>query len=724
MTQRIVKNYKIATKYSETKPLIPEVQKSADSQRSALGFLASSVYEEYARNERLYVLVNDLPEGRIYAGHLLFDMRYPRATIRQMFIAPGHRRGGLATFLLDHLRDILTSFGFTSIYARVALDLLDSNIFWEKQRFYIQRQEKGGATKNRKILVRCHELESPQLFPTSGINSENPLGLTFTPSDIIPLYLLDLNVLFDLAGPRRKRHDNALSIFQAERMNFCRLAISTEIREELKRTRLAEKTDPMEGFIDIFPSFPLVKPKETTQLISELSSIVFPHKQKDSFSSNDWSDLSHVATAIQHDLAGLITNDAAILSSAPLIKTKYGIEIISTAAFELNDVTPSNKSSHYTSNNSTLNLLEVKRENDLEIHKLLSTLRLTGSTIASGWIPTVEQEKIAMRRAVWSHNELIGYLTWSSRSTSGATTARLAVDETSPHALHAARILLIYLLEQLTPNGPTQVNLELPSHQSHSREIAVGFGFKGTSSMHCLTKLVLGQVITQENWSHTRDTLSNKSGLKLPIKPPIISKEEQYIQILTPSGNREHVSLEILESSLSPALFCLPGRPAVITPVQRSFSEPLLGHSLQGSFLPFSTASLFQDRHYVSSSNTLKHFKTGTLIFFYESTKQKGRCELVAIARVRQAYLKPTESLDNKTLEQSVLDTGSLSIIGKSKMKTITVFDNIFPLPNPVPLRFLQEIGCGKPTDLITTKPISDYQLEKILQQAFQNEKR
>ncbi|WP_368044867.1 GNAT family N-acetyltransferase [Pseudomonas koreensis] len=144
MTQRIIKNYKIATKYSEIKSLIPHVQKSADSQRSALGFLASSVYEEYARNERLYVLVNDLPDGRIYAGHLLFDMRYPRATIRQMFVDPEHRRGGLATLLLDHLRDILTSFGFTSIYARVALDLLDSNKFWERQRFYIQRQEKGG----------------------------------------------------------------------------------------------------------------------------------------------------------------------------------------------------------------------------------------------------------------------------------------------------------------------------------------------------------------------------------------------------------------------------------------------------------------------------------------------------------------------------------------------------------------------------------------------------
>ncbi len=719
MTARTLDQFEIISGYKNTKPLLPQVQEAADANRSSLGFFASSVYAEFAKNDHLYILIEKHPEGPRYAGHLLFDSRFPRATIRQMFSHPDYRRNGVATRLLNHLRSALTQAGFTSIYARVAEDLIDSNQFWEKQRFYIQRVEKGGASKNRQILVRCLELESPQLFPTSGINSDNPLGLTTTPANVVPLFLLDLNVLFDLAGPRRLRHAEAINLFQAERMNFCRLAISNEIRLELQRTRLPGKTDPMEGYIDIFPSVPLLQAKEHQPLINELASLIFPDKPQENLTANDISDIRHVATAIQHDLAGLITNDRAVLDAANKIEGKYGVEIVSTAAFEISEAATSVKNSFETSKSSTLNLAEALIEDGTAIHTLLSKLKLPGSTIANGWLPTEEKEKIAIRRTVWSSDTLVGYLTWSARAAVGVTTARIAVDETHPQALNSARILLIYLLEQLMPLGPRQVTIELPAHQSHVREIAVGFGFKGTQHQNCLTKLILGKVLTSKTWHTHQSELATKSGLKLPIEAPTYRGADQYIPILTPYGNREHVTFDILESALSPALLCLPGRPAVITPVQRSFSEPLLGHSPQGSLLPLGTASLFKDRHYVSSSSTLKHFKRGTLILFYESSKQRGSSEIIAIARVRQAYLKPSEFLDETDLEQSVLNTESIILIGKSKMKTVTIFDNIFPLPNPVPLSTLQKLGCGRPNDLITTKPITDIQLQEILQEAF-----
>ena len=93
--------------------------------------------------------------------------------------------------------------------------------------------------------------------------------------------------------------------------------------------------------------------------------------------------------------------------------------------------------------------------------------------------------------------------------------------------------------------------------------------------------------------------------------------------------------------------------------------------------------------------------------------------ELVAIARVCHAYHKQTDTIDNSDLEQSVLTPTSLPKIGKSVVKTVTVFDNIFPLPRPVPMKFLKEQGCGQPNDLITTKPITDKQLQAILSEAF-----
>jgi len=722
LQERIMKTrhdqFEVVSGYSNTALFLNEVQESADQHRNSLGFFAKSVFEEFARRDHLYVLIEKSPEGPRYAGHLLFQRRFPRGRIVQMFTLQKYRRLGLATKLLNHLKNSLTQNGFISIYARVAEDLIDANAFWAKQQFYVQRVEKGGAARNRQILVRCHELVSHQLFPTSGINADNPLGLTISSSNVTPLFLLDLNVLFDLS-PRRLRRDEAAGLFQAERMNFCRLAISNEIREELQRTATQGKTDPMEAFISIFPSYPLLQGKESEQIINELASLIFPDKkEKTQFNANDHSDLRHVATVIQHDLAGLITNDGAILSAASQIKAKYGAEVLSPAAFKLDDTTSRFNNEFETLENSTLKLLEVSVKDEPAVHALLSKLNLSGSIIA-GWLPTGMQSSIAKRYAVWNDGILVGYVTWSAKSSAGLMNVRIAIDEANSQAVNAARVILIYMLEQQTSQGAHQVRIELPSHQSYVRELATEFGFRGTQDQHCLTKLVLGNVLTSETWNARQNELATKSGLKLPATIPAYRNVDQQIQVLTPDGNKTHVTLDVLESLLSPALLCLPGRPAVITPVQRNFSEPLLGHSRQGSLLPHSTVSLFQNRHYLSSHRTLRHFKRGTLILFYESTKQKGRGEIVAIARVRQAYLKPNDSLETSDLEQSVLNMNNITSIGKSNMKTVTVFDNIFPLPNPVPLKTLKRIGCGRPNDLITTHPVTNVQLLDILREAF-----
>jgi len=712
-------SFKVISGKDAIAPFINDVQKAADEHRNSLGFFPKSVYEEFARRGYLYVLVETTQNGYVYAGHLMFDCTFPRAKIVQMFTLQKYRRSGLATKLINHLQEFLTQKSFTSIYARVAEDLLEANAYWDRQQFYVQRIEEGGSTRKRKILVRCHELASPQLFPSSGINADNPLGLATSSTSDTPLYLLDLNVLFDLS-PRRLRHEEAASLFQAERMNFCRLAISTEIRDELQRTAQQGRTDPMESFINIFPAFPLFQDNDSDTLLEDLASMIFPEKKdKAQLSPNDKSDLRHVATVIQRNLAGLITNDGAILEASQQITSKYGVEVLSPSTFRLEDSAPHGNNQFETSNNATLTLLEVSNTDEIAIHTLLSKLKLPGSTISTGWLPTESHSRIATRCAVWNDTILVGYLTWSARDKTGSVIARAAVDETNLHALSATRILLIYLLEQLSPNGPYQVRLEFPPHQSYIRELASGFGFSRSPVQNSLSKIILGGVLTSKTWSVYQDKLARKSNLKLPTSIPTYRSIDQQIQILTPDGNQTHVTLDSLESLLSPALFCLPGRPAVITPVQRSFSEALLGHSRQASFLPMSTASLYQDRHYLSSPRTLPHFKRGTLILFYESTKQKGRSEIVVIARVRQAFLKPSNTFDESDLTQSVLTATSLPNIGKSNMKTVTVFDNIYPLPHPVPLRTLQRIGCGRPNDLITTHPISDAQLQEILQEAF-----
>lgn len=107
-------------------------------------------------------------------------------------------------------------------------------------------------------------------------------------------------------------------------------------------------------------------------------------------------------------------------------------------------------------------------------------------------------------------------------------------------------------------------------------------------------------------------------------------------------------------------------------------------------------------------------------MLFYESNPPRGKGELVAIARVRRSYLKDIATIDNSDLEQSVLSPEALSDIGRAQIKTVTVFDNLFALPVPISLERLQQLDCGSPNDLITTRAISDTQLQQILAEAFE----
>jgi len=226
-------------------------------------------------------------------------------------------------------------------------------------------------------------------------------------------------------------------------------------------------------------------------------------------------------------------------------------------------------------------------------------------------------------------------------------------------------------------------------------------------------------VATKANWHRRRAELAEISGLKMEQQFPQYRRIEQQVSYVTQGGDHGYETLERIETLLSPALFCLLGRPAVITPIRHEYAQLLLGHSRQGSLLPAPASNLFQDRHFISGPNAFALLKRGTLMFFYESNPPRGRGELVAVARVRRSYLKDGATLGDIDLRQSVLSQETLSDIGSMEMKTVTVFDNLFALPTPINLERLQQLDCGRPIDLITTRSIGDTQLQQILAEAF-----
>jgi GNAT superfamily N-acetyltransferase/predicted nucleic acid-binding protein len=425
---------------SDVQPYLADVVRWGDSDKVALGFLPTQVYGLQAQKGNLFVATT-LSAGRLhYAGHLLFDARHPRARVLQIFVMPDARRHGTAKRLLDRLKEHLTELHYISIYAGVAEDLSDANAFWERNGFYVQRTRPGGKTRDRTILARSHELSSPQLFERSGISAGNPFGLGNEFQDQKPIYLLDLNVLFDL-GPRRPRKELALDVFHAERHGACQLALSAELRAELVRTATAaQRSDPMHNWAAIFITFPVPPDAEKAELIKALSALVFPERARTlNFSANDLSDLTHLATAVHHRLAGFITNDDTILSAAGQIERKFDLHVVSPLVFQPPcDPTEREEQFETTTAGATLTAAPMPADNEDLLGKMLRGLGVVDSDAIAHWGALDTAERTVQRVAVASADRLVGYLACPRQMETSVVTGRLALDEADPHARPAA----------------------------------------------------------------------------------------------------------------------------------------------------------------------------------------------------------------------------------------------------------------------------------------------
>jgi len=709
--------FEIITSAMGVMPYLKDVQSAADNNTKALGFLPSSVYEEYARQGGLYVAILTAEGYASYAGHLLFDQRYPRAHILQIFCVKNFRNSNIAKHLLLKLIDYLKAKYFLSIKARVADDLISANRFWEKQGFYTQRSENGRGSKPRRINIRIRELDTPQLFERSPLatNENNPIGLTYSAD--LPFYLIDLNVLFDLAR-KRDRHEQVIDLFRHSQSGYFKIGISDEIGRELSRTYQNGSADTMLALSMTLPQFATPAGDKKKSLCITLASLIFPERSRlGTLKTNVLSDINHLVTAIHHRLSGFITSDKAILQASPDIEAQYGLRILSLEAFRGTNFDDIHLQSVHTASAKNIDIRKATIDDEDVIRKLLIAHKISTDVIAGNWLPP----SYSLKLCAWIDNSIVGYITWTLDAPGvKQISVKAIVNEQHYEAPNVARILLRAFLDSISTSGSRMLQLELAPQQSELRDQAYGYGFCATSIKNVLAKIFVGKIFTPTKWQSCRDLVASTCNLKL-MSPdaPIYSGEEQLIEILSPDKYRRFVSINTLETLLSPILFCLHGRPAVITPIQRRFAEPLLNHLSQASLFPSSSLSLYTERHYLCNSKAIKHLKRETLIIFYESGKYKGSKSLIAIGRIKEAYLKQVDKIESSAFEKSVLTPSSLKKLGTSPIKAIAVIDNIFPFSNFVPLSFLKKIGCGGHNDLITTRPINDEQLQAILNEAI-----
>ena len=165
------------------------------------------------------------------------------------------------------------------------------------------------------------------------VAAEPSLRLVERLSNPSPLYLIDLNVMFDVVR-RRVNESSAGRVIRAGFQNLVRLAVAEEFIKELTRAGAAISDDPVLRLAKQLPVLP-EPPKETVDKLGKvLAPVLFPQRSgANQLKEREISDLKHLITAIHHGVDGFITSDKAVLRTRQWLLRRQALDVIGVMEF-------------------------------------------------------------------------------------------------------------------------------------------------------------------------------------------------------------------------------------------------------------------------------------------------------------------------------------------------------------------------------------------------------
>ena len=713
-TQRM---YEIERKPQDVLGMVQSVQTNADSDRDALGFLPAQAYEQAARQGTLFVAVTRRGQECHYAGHILFGASYPHARIFQVYVAAEHRKHGIGRLLVHSLLALLEEKQYLSTTARVASGL-PANDFWESLKFEIVATKSGGATRGRTINVRARQFNTPSLFgyrrPVSGIPLTDPLP-NFT-----TILALDLNVFFDVAR-RRPRSEYGAVVMSAAFNNIVRLTVTQEFVNELRRSTTSTQ-DPILEFALQLPTLPAPPNGVSQQIIDELAEIVFPARATaGTLTVQDKSDLTHLAIAAHHKITAFVTAEDSLVRASHAIETRFGIRVlhVKDLAETLKSTTSVSSPLDIGFSDRDLRLSDVTAKHVTAIRNLADSLKLPRELRN---LALAEGVHASNRRslAIAFEDEVICAAFWQPQSVlQGGLEALLLVDEDQVSSLVSVNALLNRLSRIASERCPARVQIIIPNSALGAQDVAIRYGFMRCSGsdpeVSRYQRFSIGGIVDATSWPSVRQNLQVTADMRFAENFASIADDELRIQFQNQSGHEFMIDLFDLETILSPTLFLLSGRGAVLAPIRAAYADDLLDTAAQASLLPKPPAAIVHERTYFSSVRNERLLVKGTPIVFYESGKSNGRSAAVAVARVTSTVVVAKSQIAAPLLDGGVVAEEDIKDLSSGTQIAATTVDNVMKLRKPVPLKYLREAGCIDASNLITSRHITSDQLQKIM---------
>ncbi|ALL13160.1 GNAT family N-acetyltransferase [Caulobacter henricii] len=702
--------FRIETNVAVIQGFVADIRAAADTDKEALGFLPASAYDQAARKGELTVALQDGPHGPTYAGHIWVSGLFPHARVVQLFVAQAYRGQKLSTRLLRAAIQSAEASGFLTIFARVAADLAANQVY-EHHGFVVVRTKPGGQARNRQIHIRSRELSTPTLFnyrPTSVVAVDDSATQSSQ-----QLYLIDLNVFFD--ATRQRRFTPAAEKILASALNSgVRLAVTNEFVKELQRTTVG-KNDPVLSFAKQLPTVSGPSRPEIESLAARLAPTVFPDQSRDgTLSTNDHSDLRHLAEAILAGAAGFVTGENGVLRAHAALREQHGLNVWSTDDFAifltpvLAELPVAGHAEHdltFTDEKS----LSAEAVTFLKSHGAVDSVigafsRLDAADKRFRYLAAREAQALiafAACRVAPGPADAVGLL--------------LVADPRHPATPTALDFLVEHVVRVSSLSRPSRLEMAHVDRQSVARITAIENGFVAARSGADapLRKIAVGTAVTPVNWTALRDRIQKGTGLTLPADCPDFRDDEQEIAV-TLDGRAASLPLASLESMTAPGLFLLKDRPVAVVPIRRAWAEDLVGGP-QLSFLPKPEAAFRSRRVYFASVRNQHILVKGRPIILYESGKDGGRGAAIAIARVASAEAVPKARAPDSLLRAAVVRGGDLQNLVKGTTVLAVWFDNIMRFEHPVSFQRMKLLGLADPTNLVKSHMLKFETAVKIL---------
>lgn len=713
----------ILKSYTETKDLVEKVQYFADQHRKEFGFLAKTAYEDLALKGQLWVAKQK--DSNAISGYLMFGGVYPTIKIFQLFVNPDFRKNGVGQKLLAELIEHGEKNNYRCINAKVAADL-PANHFWDKSGFKLTTQRKGGETTKRIINVRSYQLKTTDLLTGIEDQKETLLSYLECPLLVTPTYALDLNPVFDITKNRKGSHESLQIISQAMSGLFT-LRITPEFKRELERTSFDHRDDPFLQMAKSLPTLPVCNSERIKTLGDELRAVIFPLRSLSGRSyENDESDLTHIAYCIVNRIQGLITREKKLLENSFLLKSKYGISIISPdeilnkggLGFEA-EINSSGKK----------DTIKIKKLDDKTIDDVIDFVTCFGKTEneARLLVSKAPGSSIFKKLVISTENEVIGYASWNlPTGLNSIIDFHVYIDEENLGVVTA----IDHIFESVIRDAPVmalcKIDLSTNQKQSLTIDTAVKRGFTLNRDNGKWSKVVFNGFVNNKNWTKFCFSFKELTGLDIP---PVMPSMKEFLNTGIPIKSNTSIYSKCLnlfdfETLISPGFVFPQDRECLLLPIQEGYAKELLGNLRdQLELLPSNEITFLLEKAYFRSASREKLFGRGGMIAFYVSGKDSIQ-EIVALARITYSNLMDVNEAILKFSRQGVLAESELNEIAKKKQGRLHAFtfDNFKALPKRLSFHEAKKKGIISDANLVTVERVEYPKFSMLLKEVYQSE--